>query len=101
MEAIKVLKLEEVEPITDSWDEREVIVYPNPTKGNLKVSISGGNPDDKYTYAIYDSAGKIILKGRITKLGEYPFKLQRYNAGIYFLVLECNSDKKTYKIIKE
>lgn len=92
---------EDHEPITDTWGVRKIIVFPNPTKGDLKISITGGDPDDKYTYSIFDAGGKPVLKGRINTMGEYPFKLHRFGAGVYILVLQCNNDKKTYKIIKE
>jgi hypothetical protein len=89
------------EPMIDVWEEREVSIYPNPTEGELKVSITGGELEEVYTYRLYNSAGTQILNGQIDQLGETILSLSNQSTGIYVLVLTCNSESKTYKIIKQ
>ncbi len=89
------------EPILDSWEEREVTIYPNPTKGNLKINISGGDEDANYTYKIFDSRGNQVLNGKITDLGETPIPLDNQSPGVYILILQTNNERKSYKIVKQ
>ncbi len=99
-ESVAIDSLDE-SPIEDYWEDREIKLYPNPTKGNLIVGIYGGDEDDLYSYKIFNSNGKILKSKENFSIGEYTLDLESYSAGLYFLVLQCDGSKKTYKIIKE
>ncbi len=89
------------QPIEEAWGERKITIYPNPTQGKLKISITGGDNNVDYNYTLYNASGQKILLGQISHSGVHPIPMQRYRPGIYILVLRCEQDKKTYKIIKE
>jgi hypothetical protein len=92
---------EEEEIVTDTWDEMIITIYPNPTEGELQLSITGGGLKDSYTYKIYSSEGKLILNGNINELGTTTLSLSGESSGAYILVLSGNGENKSYKIIKQ
>ncbi len=93
---------EDEQPISDSWSEREVTIYPNPTKGNLKIRIHGGDVDNtQYEYAVYNTAGTMLSNGTIDNLGENPISFEVFSPGTYLLILKHEGEQKTYKIIKQ
>lgn len=92
----------EEEPIETSWGEREVIIYPNPTKGNLKIRIKGGDAEEAdYKYTLFNTGGQILQQKNIQGLGEYPLQMKQYKTGVYILVLQEKDEKMTFKIMKE
>jgi hypothetical protein len=92
---------EDEKPIETVWGEREVTIFPNPTKGNLKIRIEGGEDEAFYSYSLFSSTGQLLEEGQINGKGEYPLSLQQFSSGIYILVLQDNSEKLTLKIMKE
>ena len=89
------------EPVLDEWNQREVKLYPNPTRGNLKVSVNGGEKDVNYQYDLYNTGGRLIKSGRIRQKGETRLPMHNLPSGIYFLVLNDGVEKTNYKIIKK
>jgi len=92
---------EDEKPIETSWGEREVTIFPNPTKGDLKVRIEGGEDEALYDYTLFSSSGQVLEEGQINGKGDYPLSMQQFSSGIYILVLKDDSDKLTFKIVKE
>lgn len=97
--AIKAVK-EDFVPVEDQWGERQVTIYPNPTHGNLKINITGGEADVNYHYDLYNTGGAKVLTGQIIQHGENPVPMQRLSPGVYILILQTGEEKQTYKIIK-
>lgn len=92
---------EDFAPIEETWGERQVTIFPNPTRGNLKIQIEGGEDEAEYIYQLYNSAGALVLNGRIESKGEYPLPMEALSPGVYILTLISHDEKLTYKIIKE
>lgn len=88
-------------PIEESWGKKNVSIYPNPTKANLVISISGGDTNVNYTYVLYNSSGAQISSGSISQSENYTLQMEQYNTGIYILLLQYNNDRIPFKIIKE
>ena len=99
---LSTVRSSEVESLTliDNTFEEKVIIYPNPTKGLLKVQFS--DFEEKYVGQawIHNLSGKTIEKQTI-KNGFIEFDLSSYPVGIYILALEINKKRSTWKIIKE
>lgn len=92
----------------DEWDivstedlEQENILfeaYPNPTSSAVRVNFD--NKLKASQISIYSVLGEKIL---VSKQGQNPyidFDLEHIEAGMYFIVLENDSFKKTMKLIK-
>nr|WP_321450319.1 T9SS type A sorting domain-containing protein [uncultured Carboxylicivirga sp.] len=92
---------EEEQTIEEEWGDVTVSLFPNPTKGNLKVLIEGGNTESEYSYQVYNNAGTMVLNGTIDAQGEHIIPLSSFNSGLYFLILQKGEEALTYKIIKE
>lgn len=81
----------------DMLDNVEVKVYPNPTKGNLKVGVS--RADLTFTVQVYSSAGQIV--GTYTSRNGYvDVNITNQPNGLYVLAVSMNGNKTTWKIIK-
>lgn len=92
----------EEEPIETTWGKREVTIFPNPTKGSLKISIKGGEDDEVvYRYKLFDTSGSLLQKGNIQGTGTTPLAMDTYKTGIYLLVLQSENEEMTFKIMKE
>jgi hypothetical protein len=89
------------EPIETGWGERKVTIYPNPTRGNLKIRIEGGEDEASYRYTLFSAGGQVLKQGYIQTMGDHPFPMDQYAPGIYILVLQDKNDKLTFKIMKE
>ena len=49
-------------PFESALGERKISIYPNPTKGELRVDISNFNPESKGTIYIVDMSGKVVYQ---------------------------------------
>ncbi|MBN2164644.1 MAG: T9SS type A sorting domain-containing protein [Marinilabiliaceae bacterium] len=80
-----------------------VNIYPNPTKDKVHIDLNDINANDVKSLIIYDNSGKIIQKDRILKRKDsiYYIDLTNYVNGIYFIELYINTQRVTYKLIKE
>ena len=82
---------------TNSFNQPEVKIYPNPTSDKLFVDntdISG-----KTQFEIYDLTGKILAKGLLNDNNEINTK--RLNQGIYYLKIENQHFTEFIKFVKQ
>jgi hypothetical protein len=77
-----------------------VIIYPNPTRGDLKLNIND------YTmpglqYLLLDSNGKLLTQKKIESyLTEVS--MSQLRSGVYFIKIQAGTrELKTFKIVKE
>ena len=90
-----------VEPVKDSWGERKITVYPNPTKGALKIAVENGEDKALYESKAFDSNGRVVSTAHQKGNGEMVIDLKTQAPGVYILVLSTGTDEKTYKIVKQ
>ncbi|MGI6219114.1 MAG: T9SS type A sorting domain-containing protein [Bacteroidaceae bacterium] len=88
------------EGITDVLEECAITAFPNPTKGEITVVISGGEEDKAGQISVCDQWGKLIEQQGIMGNGEMQFDLSGRPAGLYFLIFTRGKDRLDYKIIK-
>ncbi|WZL89598.1 pectinesterase family protein [Salinimicrobium sp. 3283s] len=78
----------------------EVVLFPNPTRGDLKVYINGLDPN--IHVSLLDLNGKEYFSGRmgipVDRL--LPLNLTNYREGVYFLQLKSATVSQTIKVIK-
>lgn len=89
------------DPIKDTLAKVIITIAPNPTSGNIKISIDNSGSDiAPMTLYLYDYAGKIILqKQGITSTTEID--LSPFTAGAYQLRLLSGDNEKLFKVIKQ
>lgn len=84
--------------LKDSTTNNDVIVYPNPTRGEVFVQFSQ-QPITNIFYRIIDVSGKIVSNGT---LSNYRINLNRMSRGMYLLELyESRKIISTKKILKQ
>lgn len=86
------------ESYTDMLSDKEVRIYPNPTKGILKVEIDDYEETAGYSLYLYSTSGKLLLSPEVSSCTYLD--LSGYANGIYILTLELDGSAKTWKIVK-
>lgn len=78
----------------------DVVVFPNPTKGELNVYINGN--DTKINVSLSDINGKKYRSGKMDIPADRVIKLDLtdFSNGVYFLLLKSATVSKSIKIIK-
>jgi hypothetical protein len=80
--------------------ERKVTVYPNPTKGDLRIEITNLNPDNKGKITINDVSGKLIQEiqnissSNVVNISNIP-------NGSYVMQLVIEKKRKEWVVVKE
>lgn len=92
---------ESIAPMIEEAGNRQIVLYPNPTRGMLKVNINGGEWNDRYQTVVYDQNGRVVTRNQMVGDGDMDVDLTGQSTGYYFLHLMVNDERKTYKIIKE
>jgi Lamin Tail Domain/Secretion system C-terminal sorting domain len=89
----------EVAPIENDSKE-DIHIYPNPTKGLLKLEIKSSVEFDSGKIYLFDNSGKLIISDKVSSYS-HSIDLGSYSSGIY--IMKVLIDKKAYvwKIIKE
>ncbi|MBQ9469440.1 MAG: T9SS type A sorting domain-containing protein [Bacteroidales bacterium] len=86
------------EPVEVQRGERTVRIYPNPTRGQLRVEVQGDG--QAYTYRLLSMGGAAIAQGQHDGSSPLPLDLSAHPDGVYLLQLIWPDDRCTYKIIK-
>jgi hypothetical protein len=78
--------------IAELIEDKNMIVYPNPTSGMIKI-IS--NASKEAVYEIFDILGNVILKQQDL----HEADLSSYAKGMYFIRITDNGDSYTKRIV--
>ena len=86
---------------TESLAEKEIKIYPNPTRGQLRVEILGYENLDKNSFIqVFTSSGALLYKS--TALSQTnDINLTSKPAGLYLMVITIDGERSTWKIIKQ
>ncbi|MGC3977353.1 MAG: T9SS type A sorting domain-containing protein [Paludibacteraceae bacterium] len=90
----------DVAPESEIISDREVVIYPNPTKGELKIEIRGKNPEKTIQYLLTDLSGRTIYRTQSEDMF-YVFDMTSFPAGVYLLRVMIDNKWSKWKIIKE
>ena len=77
-----------------------VLIYPNPTKGELTVKIQGLAEEQTAVLRIYSASGSLILQKTGVRDMEY-LDISHQPAGIYLLKITSEDTSTEWKIIKQ
>ena len=76
----------------NKFDNRQVIIYPNPTNSKIKLSL---NFSEELNYELFSSLGKLLIIGTI-KTNNQEIDLSNLSPNIYYLKL----GNQVFKILK-
>lgn len=86
----------------ETYIRLEYKIYPNPTRGKLTLLLEHYEEfkDEDFLYCLYDMAGNLIEKNKITQ-EKTVFYMHKYVVANFFLkVIRNKKEVKTFKIIK-
>ena len=84
---------------TDTFASLTLNVYPNPTRGHLKIELQGLSEGESYGYVIASTSGEIIVQDR-KAVNPSEADLSTCASGLYVLKLTYKEFTKDFKIIK-
>ncbi len=91
---------EEPSVYEEELSETKVTIYPNPTKGVLKVDISGVEKFENAQISLYDLTGKLLQQWAGISQSN-TIDLSERTPGMYIMQVAYNGKISSWKIIKE
>lgn len=78
-------------------DANDISVFPNPTKGIVRVSVTGSA--ESYNMTLMNSMGQLIMDQPLQSSQEIDISTQI--AGIYYIIVSSGTDRLVYQVIKK
>lgn len=100
LDNIKVVKTPEITSIKDDKLEVSMSIFPNPSNGNIRLSIN--NPKNfNLNYSVYSNQGQLIINENISSPSYYDamIDLSYLSKGSYFFSVSSKDKVVTYPII--
>jgi hypothetical protein len=95
-----VLAKELKTPLDDQIGLQKTRIYPNPTKGLLRIDLPALT-EKEAIISLHDSNGKLIIQHAAVELNN-ELNLSSYPSGIYIMSIQISrNERKEWKIIKE
>jgi len=92
-------KVKESAVIKETLDNREIQIYPNPTRGLIRVDIPLSE-NDLARISLYDMQGRLLMDMKSAGTST-EVDLSGQPAGIYLMRIFLNNKPATWKIIKQ
>lgn len=86
--------------LIDVVASQAVRIYPNPTDGNLTISIDDYEESDQASFIIYDLSGVIVYDSKATGQAS-SVDISDCQSGIYILTIMINGNQSSWRIIKK
>ncbi len=77
-------------------NEKGIIVYPNPTKGDVNITTQGEKIN---SYSLYNVNGQLLLKSEKLKTMSEKINLSGFSKGVYIIKIITNKNVYSKKII--
>jgi hypothetical protein len=84
----------------DNVGEQKVLIYPNPTRGQLSVEIQGANEETKIELYLYSLSGNLLVSISPAS-SSTPIDLTKHPIGTYILKVKVGSKTSEWKVVKE
>ena len=88
------------EKFEDKLGTHRIVIYPNPTKGQLLVEVQGYEEQTQCTLAVYSISGTLLFSKPTTE-SKTPLDLSTYPMGTYILHIKIGDTVRKWKIIKQ
>lgn len=86
--------------LIDVVASKTVRIYPNPTDGNLTISIDDYEESDQASFIIYDLSGVIVYDSKATGQAS-SVDISDCQSGIYILTIIINGNHSSWRVIKK
>lgn len=86
--------------LIDVMASKAVRIYPNPTDGNLTISIDDYEESDQASFIIYDLSGVIVYDSKATGQAS-SVDISDCQSGIYILTIIINGNHSSWRVIKK
>lgn len=96
-DSLQTKKVQEI--LDDQIGLQKACIYPNPTKGLLKIDLPSLNDQDA-TLRVFDQTGRQIINKSVISIGN-EVDMSACPSGFYIMVISIGKEKKEWKIIKE
>lgn len=87
-------------PQSEMLGEMEIKIYPNPTRGQLRVEIGGLPENAEGSVAVYSMSGKLMYNQAV-RSAFTEIDISGRPAGTYILKIVAAGKVTTWKIVKE
>jgi tetratricopeptide (TPR) repeat protein len=84
-----------IEPVKISKLSDKPFIYPNPTKGEVKIKNLSFKD---YDYLVYDYSGRLVMQGASKN---NPINVSQLPSGVYILKVFKNDLSETFRVVKE
>jgi hypothetical protein len=91
---------EKKEVFNDVLGEQKITIYPNPTRGQLNVIITGSDFSKNSGIYVYNLSGRLLIR-QSPVTGNDIIDLSPYIKGMYVLKIILGDKTSDWKIIKE
>jgi len=90
----------EVEVYNDMVGEKQIKIYPNPTRGKLKIDMVNYNNNLEGSIQVFDISGRMV--NNIPTLTEtMQIDITNEPAGSYIMIIVVGNEKSEWKIVKQ
>jgi hypothetical protein len=86
--------------VEETFEELKIQIYPNPTRGVLKIVINGNVDFDKSAISLYTTTGAILYQKQPAEQSN-EIDLQNESPGMYFLKMLLDGKVKSWTVIKQ
>ena len=84
----------------DAFGDVRVVIFPNPTRGVLRVEFQNKPAELSVNYRLIETHGRVIATGTTTN-SSLILDLSGFATGVYFLSLTMDGRTEVYRIIKQ
>lgn len=93
--------VQEIEQVTSSSADLLSIIqiYPNPVEGEILNMEIGNSKSEKIFTSITNQYGQILMSKTFNNNSKNVLSLEAFEAGVYFLQLSTNEEKKVIKLV--
>lgn len=85
---------------SEMLSDKTIRIYPNPTKGMLKIEISGWSEQDSGSITVFNTNGARLVSTPLSNPAT-TVDITGCTPGIYLMLVRINDKESTWKIIKE
>jgi hypothetical protein len=88
------------ETFEETLGGHKIIIYPNPTKGQMLVEIQGYTEETRVELYVFSLKGELLIS-KAPASGNTPFDLSAYPVGTYVLKVKLGDAVSKWKVIKQ